>query len=101
MNTPHWFRYPLALSLLVGICFAAADPALVRATKIGDKATAVKMIQQKADVNVRETDKSTALHWAANLDDLEVTDLLIRAGADVHAANLYGIVPNRACRSKR
>ena len=35
----------------------------------------------------------TALHWAAYHDDLETAKLLVDAGADVNAANRYGVTP--------
>ena len=36
---------------------------------------------------------TTALHWAVQENDLELTDLLIRAGAHVSAANQAGATP--------
>jgi ankyrin repeat protein len=38
-------------------------------------------------------DGATALHWAVYRDDLEAADLLIRAGANVKAANREGATP--------
>jgi len=38
-------------------------------------------------------DGSTPLHWAAYRDDLAKTDQLIRAGANVNAANDLGVTP--------
>ena len=34
-----------------------------------------------------------ALHWAAHWDDVDVADMLIRAGAQVNATNDYGVAP--------
>lgn len=51
------------------------------------------LLQQKADVNVPQADGATALHWAASLNDLDMADLLIRAGANVKAANRFGVTP--------
>ena len=35
----------------------------------------------------------TALHWAVESDDLELLDLLLRAGADVKAKDRFGFSP--------
>ena len=40
-----------------------------------------------------EVDGTTALHWAAHFDNLAAADLLIKAGANVQAANRYGATP--------
>ncbi len=42
----------------------------------------------------------TAMHWAAHHDDLETAKLLVAAGANVKAANRYGVTPlSLACRN--
>jgi ankyrin repeat protein len=51
------------------------------------------LLQQKANVNAPQLDGTTAIHWAARLGDLEVADLLIRAGAKVSVANRIGVTP--------
>ena len=51
------------------------------------------LLKQRADVNAAEADGTTALHWAVRADDLETAQLLIRAGANVKAANRYGVTP--------
>src|SRR6202163_3381697 len=51
------------------------------------------LLQRKADVNAPQIDGTTALHWAVRLDDLDTADLLIRAGANVSAANRAGATP--------
>src|SRR6202167_4436984 len=84
-------RLPAAFFLLAATAFGA--PKLVDAIKTGDKATALTLLQQKADVNAPEPDGTTAIAWAARQDDLEMADRLIRAGADVKAANRYGVTP--------
>ena len=84
-------RLPAALFLLAATAFGA--PKLVDAVRTGDKATALALLQQKADVNSPEPDGTTAIMWAARQDDLQMADRLIRAGADVKAANRYGVTP--------
>jgi ankyrin repeat protein len=66
---------------------------VVDAVKAGDKAAALTLLRQKADVNSPEPDGTTAIAWAVRQDDLEMADRLIRAGADVKAANRYGVTP--------
>jgi ankyrin len=61
---------------------AARNPEAVRAALAGG-----------ADVNARQADGSTALHWAVHLDDAALVDALLAAGADADAANDYGATP--------
>ena len=75
------------------VAWAADAPRLVDAVKSGDKATILALLDSHADVNAAEADGSTALHWAARLDDLDLAERLLRAGAHVNAANRYGITP--------
>jgi ankyrin repeat protein len=71
-----------------------ADAKLIDAAKQGQYARARTLIaQQHADPNARDVDGTTALHWAVRADDLETTQLLIRAGAHAGAANRYGVTP--------
>ena len=67
----------------------AAVP-VIDAVKTGDTDAVRAMVAQRADVNVPEADGTTALHWAAQFDNLAAADVLIRAGAHVNAANRYG-----------
>ena len=59
----------------------------------GNKSVVSALLQHKADVNAPQIDGSTALHWAVQADNLELTDLLIRFGAHVSAANKAGATP--------
>jgi ankyrin len=63
---------------------------LLAAVKGGDRAAALAMIEQHADVNAPEADGTTALLWAIVRHDFELADRLLRAGADVKAKNVYG-----------
>jgi ankyrin repeat protein len=79
------------LVLLVAVPVSAAEVA--DAVKRGDLVALRALIQKKADVNAREADGSTALHWAVDRDDLTAVDLLIRAGANVRAATREEVTP--------
>jgi ankyrin repeat protein len=63
------------------------------AVRDGDRAAAIALLKQHADVNAPEPDGTSALHWAVRQDDGELVDLLIKAGAKVKAANRYGVTP--------
>ena len=83
----------LAAALLLCPAAASAQTPLIDAIRGGDLAAARALLERGADVNAREVDGSTALHWAAHRDDLEAAGLLLGAGADVSAANRYGVAP--------
>ena len=72
---------------------SAGDWPLADAAERLDRATFRSLIEQRVDVNQAQVDGMTALHWAAFLDDLEMTKLLVRAKADVKTANRYGVTP--------
>src|SRR3989441_1884747 len=74
-----------------GVFAASAD--LADAVMKGNKAAVRSLLQKKADVNAAQSDGTTALHWAARLDDLETADLLIHSGANVSAATRGGATP--------
>ena len=79
-------RHVVALALLAGV-------PLIDAVKAGNTETVRALVAKRADVNTAEADGTTALHWAAHFDNLAAADLLIRAGANVKAANRYGATP--------
>src|SRR5580765_5726651 len=79
---------------LLGATAFAADfrPPLVDAAKKGDR-EAVKTLLKTTNPNIAEPDGTTALHWAAYRDDVEMADLLIKAGAKPNVANDLGATP--------
>jgi uncharacterized protein len=66
---------------------------LVDAAGAEDRAAALELIEQGADVNTAASDGTTALHWAVYHGDAEIVERLIAAGADVTVANEYGATP--------
>jgi uncharacterized protein len=77
--------------LLLAVGLWAEAGTVVDAIKDGDRAGALALLKQHADVNAAEPDGTTALDWAVRQDDAELADLLIKAGANVKAANRYGV----------
>ncbi|MCH8043372.1 MAG: ankyrin repeat domain-containing protein [Planctomycetes bacterium] len=85
--------FALACLLSASSVVAADDAPLADAAEKKDVATVRSLLKRRVDVNQRQVDGMTALHWAAYHDDLATTQLLIDAGADVKAANRYGVTP--------
>jgi ankyrin len=78
--------------MLGGSAFGA-DSRLADAVQRGDKVAVRSLVADRANINVPQSDGTTALHWAVRYGDLTTADLLIKAGADVKAANRYGLTP--------
>lgn len=72
---------------------AAGEPSLALAVKNRDKAAALALLEQGADVNLALPDGATAVLWAVHWNDAAMVDLLVRAGANVNAANRFGATP--------
>ncbi|MGD0438167.1 MAG: ankyrin repeat domain-containing protein [Bryobacteraceae bacterium] len=84
------------VGLLAAVTLSAGsgNVPLVEAAKKADNQAAQALIKAPgADVNASTADGTTALHWAAHRDDLELVDLLLASGANVKAVNRYGVQP--------
>lgn len=68
---------------------------IASAAQRGDNAAIRTLIEEGAAINEPQIDGTTALHWAAHFNDIEVAQLLIHAGASVSAANRVGVTPMR------
>ena len=99
MNAQH---HVMPLPRVVGWCVVAwlaavnagaSGSDLADAAMKGNREAVRALLQRNADVDAPQVDGTTALHWAARLDDLDIADLLIRAGANVSAANREGATP--------
>ncbi len=77
VNTPFLLGWAVALAMAPTLSAAPPQQAAQRA----------------AVANKVEADGTTALHRAAQRNDLEAANQLIRAGAHVKAANRYGVTP--------
>lgn len=69
---------------------------LLEAARSGNRAAALALVREGADVRAAEADGTTALHWAASFADAELARALLAAGADASAANRYGMTPLQA-----
>jgi len=81
--------------ILAGLCVAAmlsaaGDTRLSEAAMHGDRATVKALLAQKVDVDASQGDGTTALHWAAFRDDLEMAKMLVAAGANVQVTTRDG-----------
>src|SRR5437879_7136011 len=79
-----WVAPLLSIASFAG---TSGDLRLVDAAKNRNHEAVRSLVQQHVDVNTPQADGATPLAWAAHWDDLETADLLIRAGANVNAAN--------------
>ena len=77
-NPWAYFKYPEGLTtLMVGSFF-------------GDKLVVDRLMSKEVDINERDKDDGSALTWAGRGSHLEVTRLLLEAGADVDASDKAG-----------
>jgi len=81
------------VSPMLALSALAADASLASALKNNDRVTALKLIEQKTDVNAAEADGTTPLHWAVYQGDVDLVDRLIKAGANPNVMNEYGSAP--------
>jgi ankyrin len=72
---------------------AAGDPRLIDAVKDRNMDAVRALLKGKADVNARQGDGATALHWAVHRHDDSLVDLLLRAGAKPDLADDTGATP--------
>ena len=89
------YRMILALGVFA---LAAAGPVDVEtspfpvadAAEQGDRETVRALLQQGLDVNAAQGGGTTALHWAARANDVEMAEMLLYAGANVRATTRLG-----------
>lgn len=81
----------LLMASMLGAAVAGSNDArLPDAAQQRDAAAVSALLKQGVDVNSAAGDGTTALHWAANNGDIEMTRQLIAAGANVNAASRIG-----------
>src|ERR1051326_3541263 len=84
------------IAVLSGSLFASetmkADSVL-DAVRTGNTAAVQKALQQQGDANEVDAEGTSALHWAALEDRLELVEALTAAGANPNTKNIYGRTP--------
>lgn len=88
-------RRLMSLSVVVALLFAvtvrgASNAPVADAAMAKDRETVKTLLKNGADVNASQGDGMTALHWAARNGDLELTQMLLYAGANVKATTRLG-----------
>jgi ankyrin repeat protein len=68
----------------------ASAKSVAEAAQSKDAATVKKLLKDGADVNAAQGDGMTALHWAALNGDVDMTSMLLYAGANVGAKTRIG-----------
>ncbi len=82
----------LALASVIAAAGAVApvESPVADAAERGDLEAVRALLRQGADVNTAQSDGMTALHWAANTNDVEIAKALLYAGATVRATTRLG-----------
>ena len=83
----------LSLLFVTGLAASAGEHPLIEAVRAEDAEAVRRLLGESIDVNAPAPDGATALHWASYLDRPGLADLLITAGAELDAANEYGVTP--------
>jgi len=86
-------RLAAALVVISAVSASAADAPILEAARRGDAARVTALVQADADVNERQADGATALHWAAYHDDPALAATLVRGGARPGLADDTGATP--------
>jgi ankyrin repeat protein len=90
---------PYSFLLAILVCAFSSSTLFAGSAEVADaamnknSAAVLALIKQKADVNTPQADGTTALHWAARWDDMQLAAMLIKAGADPRTANRAGATP--------
>jgi ankyrin repeat protein len=84
----------MCLVVAFTVTLAGADePQLIETVKSGNVDAVRALLKERVDVNARQGDGATALHWAVHRNDGSVVDLLLRAGATPDLADDTGATP--------
>ena len=71
----------------------SVDRRLVEAAQHQNTTAVQALLDERVDVDTPQADGATPLAWAVHWNDLDMANLLIRASANVNAANELGMTP--------
>ncbi|MGE3276850.1 MAG: ankyrin repeat domain-containing protein [Vicinamibacterales bacterium] len=80
----------IACSMAALVAAAPSTTPVADAAMRGDRDAVRTLLKDGADVNGAQGDGMTALHWAAQRGDAELTTMLVYAGADLSAITRIG-----------
>lgn len=85
-------RHTIMSALCFTVLLGAGPPEspVADAAMRGDVETVVSLLQSGADVNASQGDGMTAMHWAAERDDVEMAEVLRAAGASLEGTTRIG-----------
>ncbi|GAB5443739.1 MAG: ankyrin repeat domain-containing protein [Fuerstiella sp.] len=82
-----------AIALLITPPSSAVADDFVKAAELQQFAKLAELLAGSADVNRKQNDGTTALHWVVYHDDESAVNLLLKHGADANSVNQYGSRP--------
>lgn len=91
MNMKSWVVAAVGTLALAGQ--VRAESALADRIQAGDREAALEMIRKRVDVNARQADGTTPLHWAVYKVDAELVKALLARGAKPNVVNHFGSSP--------
>ena len=90
MRRAYFYSVVGALSLVAMVAAVPAESPVADAAMRGDVTAVRGLLRDGADVNAAQGDGMSALHWAAELGDRELVEVLLYAGAEIQAATRIG-----------
>ena len=90
MRTSPGVKLMVALCATVLLAATFPESPVADAARDGDVDAVRALLQRGVDVNTAHGDGMTALHWAADRGDAEIAEMLVYAGANVHAVTRIG-----------
>lgn len=89
----HYLKLVVIAFLFFTSTAFGADAPLADAAEKANWPKVRTLLKEKVDANAVQKDGMTALHWAVQHDDPEITKLLLSAGAKATVENRYGVTP--------